>query len=302
METEQQFCAQLARQAGESIFGTATQANTWFLLEYRRPWRAKAVTDNRLPLVVQEYLARQTAAIPASRLLFIRQRDQSERPLRFFVVRSDESAPLLYEFRLDAYQDLLALDMTAVVAGSSEYAASKRTEPLYLVCTNGVRDRCCAKFGIPLYEALSDYQGEAAWQSSHIGGHRYAPTLLFLPHSVSYGQVTPEEIRAAVDAHRQGQLFNLERYRGRTIHAPHVQAAEYFLRRELNLLSLGEIRLETADLIGDDRWRVQFTLATTGAKHLLEITSELTAPRLVSCSNPATKPVPRFELVEHKLV
>jgi hypothetical protein len=302
MEPEQQFCAQLAQQAGEPLFGTATQAKVWFLLEYREPWRAKAFADNNVPPAVQGYLAGQMAAISDSRLLFIRQRSQPEQQLRFFVARTDESIPALYEFRVDAYRDLLALDITAVVAGSGEYAAFKRNEPLFLVCTNGVRDRCCAKFGIPLYEALLDHQGDAAWQSSHIGGHRYAPNILFLPHSINYGQVGPDEIRTAVDAHRQGQLYDLSRYRGVTYYPPHVQAADYFLRRELNLLSLEGIQLRAAELVEENRWRVQFNLTTTGASHQLEIASELTEPRLVSCSVPAMKPVPRFQLIEHRVV
>lgn len=150
---------------------------------------------------------------------------------------------------------------------------------------------------------LLEYQPEFVWQSTHIGGHRYAPTVLFLPHSVNYGTLTPAEIGPAVDAYLNGQLYDLDRYRGRTYHAHHVQAADYFLRRELNFFDLAGLRLRSAEVVDEDTWRVQFDIPTTGETHEIMLLSRNTEqPRLISCSSPTAKPVPRYRLLDHKIV
>ena len=304
MEAEQeQFCAHLAREGGDPLLGTATQVKVWLLLEYREPWRAKATTDNDLPARVQSYLTEQLAAIPDSRLLFIKQQNPAQAKLRFFVVRTDEAAPEIDEFELGAYEELLALPISAVAAGDDSSSSQPRQEPLFLVCTNGRRDKCCAKFGLPLYKALLDYVAESTWQASHIGGHRYAPNVLVLPHSVNYGHLTPAEIGAVVDAYLKGQLYDLDSYRGRTYYAPHVQAADTFLRRELGHLDLTGMQLRSTELVEEDTWRVQFILTATGETHEIVLHSHKTEqPRLISCSSPAIKAAPRYQLLDHKIV
>ena len=300
---QESYCAELTRQNDEPIYGSATEAKYWFLLEYGQPWRSKAVTDNDLPLQVQDFLSRQLAAIPHSRLLFIKQQQVKQEKLRFFVVKTAEIAPTIYEFDLNAYEDLLTLNIAAIVAEQETYNHFKRENPLFLVCTNGKRDRCCAKFGRPVYEALQQSQGEAVWQSSHIGGHRYAPTLLFLPHGVNFGLFTPEEAQAAVDACLDGQIHDLARYRGRTYYAPHVQAADFFLRQELDYHTLAGIQLRTVQPVEENSWIVQFDVLATGGIHELRVQRQMTAhERLVSCSSPAEKVVPRYRLVEYAIV
>jgi len=297
------FCAQVARENEEPLFGTATQVNVWLLLEYRKAWRRKAVTDNDLPPAVQQHLAAQLAAIPGSRLLLIKKQSTGPEERRFFVVRPDESAPALHEFAFSRYKELLDLDVTAVANNGELFIPQERRDPLFLVCTNGRRDRCCAKFGSPLYKVLHNYQPEHAWQSTHIGGHRYAPNVLFLPHCVNYGWLTPDEIDLAVDAYQQGQIYDLDRYRGRTYYTPPVQAADYFLRRDLNLLDLNGLRLLSAESGPEDTWLVQFYVPVDDETHEIRLRSQTTEePRLVSCGTPAMKPEVRFQLLGHQIL
>jgi hypothetical protein len=296
------FCAQVARESEEPLIGTATQVSVWLLLEYRQTWRRKATADNDLPAAVQKYLAEQLEAIPGSRLLFIKQQSKGPVGRRFFVVRTDEAAPAHYEFSFSRYKDLLDMDITAVANRDEAFTLQERQSPLFLVCTNGKRDRCCAKFGSPLYQVLRNDYPENSWQSTHIGGHRYAPNVLFLPQSVNYGWLTPDEIDLAVDAHLKGQIYDLEHFRGRTYYEPPVQAADYFLRRELNLLDLNGLRLISAEASGEDTWLVEFYVSAEDQTHEIRLHSEATEePRLVSCGSPATKPVMRYQLLTHRI-
>jgi hypothetical protein len=297
------YCAQQARESGEPLIGTATQAAVWLLLEYRQAWRKKAVQDNELPQAVQSHLDAQLEAIPGSRLLFIKKQAPEHEDLRFFVVRTDEAEPVQVEFRLAGYEDLLALDVTAVAGANNPFSDQVRQEPLFLVCTNSKRDRCCAKFGNPLFRVLQNYQPEVSWQSTHIGGHRYAPNVLFLPHSVNYGWLSPEKISLAVDAHLNGQIYDLNYYRGRTYYDPPVQAADYFLRRELDLLDLAGVRLYSAECFDEITWTVLFDLPATGERHEITQQSRMTEePVPVSCSSPASKPVPHYRLLAHRRI
>lgn len=62
-----------------------------------------------------------------------------------------------------------------------------------LVCTHGSRDICCGKLGPRLAQALRSAGHPEVWEVSHIGGHRFAPTLWHLPSWRVYGRLVPEK-------------------------------------------------------------------------------------------------------------
>jgi hypothetical protein len=179
--------------------------------------------------------------------------------MHFFIVQADPQFPRQYEFHLNAIEELLDLDLPALVAdlaaGRPGPQAYQRTEPLYLVCTNGLRDRCCARFGPQLYQALKEQAASAVWQSSHIGGHNKAPVLLFFPHGLNYGRVSPEEALSLVGAYQRHQV-DLQALRGRVCYDAPVQAAEHFWRLRYADLSLPGPQFGPAVPDGEDRWQV----------------------------------------------
>jgi hypothetical protein len=88
-----------------------------------------------------------------------------------------------------------------------------------LVCTHGSHDACCGKFGYPAYEALRyGYAGASkrqlrVWRTSHIGGHRFAPTLIDFPEGRYWGHLEPVALEKLVL--RKGPVSGLGRfYRG----------------------------------------------------------------------------------------
>ena len=62
-------------------------------------------------------------------------------------------------------------------------------EPVLLVCTNGRRDVCCAVRGRPVALEAARRRPGAVWESSHTGGHRFAPTGVLLPHGVTLARL-----------------------------------------------------------------------------------------------------------------
>jgi hypothetical protein len=99
-----------------------------------------------------------------------------------------------------------------------------------LVCTHGSRDICCGKFGYPVYDLLRRRhaaRGELrVWRTSHIGGHRFAPTMIDYPEGRYWGHLEPwaaEKVAA-----RSGPVSDLGPfYRGwGGLRSPSEQVAE----------------------------------------------------------------------------
>jgi hypothetical protein len=292
------FCADCSREAGEQVFGTAPQVDVWLVLEYRGTWGAKAVKDNTLP---PEVLAHLPTAIGdlAARPLFIRQTGRADHGLAFFVAIADELYPRLYEFTLADYEDLLTIDLAAVVRGGAKYAAHVRSEPLYLVCTNGKRDRSCAMYGAPLATAMTEVAGGAVWQSTHLGGHRFAATTLFLPEGVLYGHVDAEQAPALIKRHKAGQILPAN-YRGRSCYGGVEQAADYYLRQERGECSLTAFCwLETIEL-AESRWLVRFEERASRAVHSLELQHGPASVEVyLSSTDEAASAVNQYELLRY---
>ena len=60
---------------------------------------------------------------------------------------------------------------------------------MLLVCTNGKRDECCALLGRPIAQRCAPGAPGRVWESNHLGGHRFAPTVTLLPHGTMHGQL-----------------------------------------------------------------------------------------------------------------
>jgi hypothetical protein len=296
------FCSQISYQAGETLLGTAPHVDVWFLLEYRDSWAAKATTDNYLPATIQTWLNKQLNSVKNSRVQFIKQAlPVAQAGIAFFVVICRPVSSLLYHFHLPDYESLLRLNIPAVVSGDSIYASLAQSEPLYLVCTNGKRDPCCALYGLPLYNNLTRELGRSVWQTTHLGGHRFAPTLVRFPEGVYYGRLSPEEVDAFVANQQRDQIY-LENYRGRTCYSDVAQAADYFLRRETGQLELSWFRHLATHNPQDGDWLVQFNAPAVGEIHAIHLWTEaVLLPIYASCGKPQTEPITQYHFIRHKV-
>jgi hypothetical protein len=250
---EKTFCAQISREINEPFIGTAPWVDTWLLIEYTGAWRTRAIEQSDLSAQVKDWIAGQYSqqvknwvyredvpvSTPRPRILplFIRHHSRPLQEITCFVGIVREDRQVLYRFILNSYEELTTLDIEALRAEDPRYAAQRYDESLYLVCTHGKHDMCCARYGQPVYQALVKEVGLRAWQCSHLGGDKFAANLLYLPQSISYGRITDADIERMLAAHRQGQLY-LEKCRGRTCYTPIQQAAEHFLRARTGNRSL----------------------------------------------------------------
>ena len=64
-------------------------------------------------------------------------------------------------------------------------------EAALLVCTHGRREVCCAKYGRPVAQALAARYGPLVWETTHVGGDRFAANLVVLPSGGTTAGSTP---------------------------------------------------------------------------------------------------------------
>src|ERR1044072_216156 len=115
-----------------------------------------------------------------------------------YVGRCRERSPFAVRLRLDKYFDTLKYDLAEVASGRDLQGGEVCDGPLFLVCTHGRRDKCCAKFGVPLYNALREHAGDSVWQSSHVGGDPLAGKPVWFPHRLFYPPPPPPACRPRV--------------------------------------------------------------------------------------------------------
>jgi hypothetical protein len=124
--------------------------------------------------------------------------------------------------------DLDGLDLDGLAGGSQVSFGSAVGEPVFLVCAHAQRNACCARFGGPLAVKLAERYPGQVFQTTHVGGHRFAANLVILPHGLYYGPVGVEEATAAIGAYQRGAVAP-GRYRGRAGQPRPTQQAEHEL-------------------------------------------------------------------------
>ncbi len=286
------FCRDASLAAGEPLFGTAaSDTDLWLVLEVSTPWGPNGLSDSGLPEAVVARLGAFLKSHRRARMQLIRKPERVAHPPTFFVARSGETGACVERHEIACHDDLIGLDLEAFARGEALPGASPVTDPLYLVCVHGKRDRCCAQHGMPLYNALSKLAPAHTWQTTHLGGHRFAATMLVLPDGVSYGRVRDVEAPAIVASHARGELYDLERLRGRTTYAPAVQAADYLVRRRLGALRLDALSYEASEPMETGE-RVGFR-DRTGVMHSVDVARESLGAIAASCGAPP-KPIEQF--------
>ena len=266
-------CSALAEQLGEPLDGTVDQRRRWLLIEDRSAWGSEAVADVIGP--DEAALAKRLGL----RVLLVRRRegdpdDDAERRVMLIDTVTREMAVRTVAGTLD-------LSVEAVTSSPMAEFGALMTEPIFLVCTNGKRDACCALRGRALVGALAAEHGDRLWECTHLGGHRFAGNLVCLPDGIVYGRVTAADGRRLAAAYLAGRV-DPSFLRGRSAWPAPAQVAEVELRRQLGLEGIADLALVAAEVAAD---HASVAFATPdGMNHRLELASAAAdPPRPISC-------------------
>lgn len=289
-------CARLSRGADEPLYGTASTIQRWILLEEPGTGGCDAVLEQRVPVEVAVRLKAVSKQLNARVLLIRRHGRYSPTGRRCYVASSEPGASWAEYHTLDRSEDILDIDWTPLREGRS-VGGRPLPHALYLVCTNGRHDACCAEFGRPVASALQENHAERVWESSHLGGDRFAANMVLLPEGLYFGRVDPANASGIVTLYEQGRL-DLAHYRGRSCYPVPVQVAEHHIR-----MAEGLDGLEDLDFVAtrrDDAGRICVSFRNRSGRTLGAVLARRLVPvddRPLTCSSAAVSAMARFELV-----
>ncbi|WP_197319535.1 sucrase ferredoxin [Saccharomonospora sp. NB11] len=290
-------CRHRSEELHESLYGTASTVTRWVLLEEPGPWGPDALRDNRLDRRVLSRLREVTRPLRI-RVVFVRRVHRrggaSRERRRCLLAWTGRGGGWVEEAVLDRLDQVLDLDFAALARGRSP-GLREVTHPLYLVCTHGAHDPCCAERGRPVARALAHERAAQTWEVSHIGGDRFAANVLVLPDGLYYGRVPPEDVVRLARTHERGEI-DVPHLRGRASYAFGVQAAECLLRERTGLRGLDDVPLLSARREGDETEAV--FAAPEGGSYRVRVRSRpASVERALTCRVGRSSAPPEHELV-----
>ncbi|MEU1038797.1 sucrase ferredoxin [Streptomyces sp. NPDC005907] len=297
-------CTTASRELGEPLAGTAATAKTWLLLEQSGPWGAKALTSSHLDPALGRALEAAAEGTGVRIALIRRPGRHADRGTaadrRVYAAHTVPGATWLHGATVSDPERLLGLDFAALGRGdhltfdSALRGRPHTAGPLALVCTNGKRDRCCALLGRPLAAELAASGVDGAWEVTHLGGHRFSPTLLVLPFGYAYGRAGAHHVKEVLRGVREGRVVT-EGCRGSSAWERPAQAAELAVRE-----AAGEHAADALTVIRTDgtapRWEVTVAHSDGRVWRVVVAMGASEPPRQESCGSALGSPA-RMDVV-----
>jgi hypothetical protein len=289
-------CADDAFERDEPMFATASHVDRWLLVEQSGPFSPESIPAGRISAAALGHLSRLARTVRA-RLVLIRRPPTvaAEAGLRAYYADVRPGWEGLATILLDGEPALTELSL-------DDPGWTPVNPSMYLVCTHGKHDPCCAIRGRPVVAALAGHLAAGRlWECSHIGGDRFAGNVVALPSGLYLGRVEPDEASGVVELIDSGRV-PVHYLRGRSCFSTPVQAAQHFAR---TLGGLGELD-GIGDLLplhqqetpgaGPNTWRV--SLSTRSAPVDVTVRRVTSAhPAQLTCHSSGEKFYPAFELV-----
>ncbi|KMO83576.1 sucrase ferredoxin [Mycolicibacterium chubuense] len=268
-------CSDQSLARDDVMYGTASAGHAWALLELSGGWGPSAFLNS--PSIIDPVLGRAIARrfeTAGMRIAAIRRpgRRAATPRWRWFLAFCDEGSEALYRGEVSQPADYLEL---ALDGSDGERSA----EPVVAVCAHGRHDQCCAVRGRQAVAAIADRYPGNTWECSHLGGDRFAATMLILPEGLCYGRIDSTDAAALVTRYVDGLVDN-EFLRGRTSLPHAVQAAQYFVRKASGDERIRALSPVTVDHVDDT---VRVVLAGASGPVEVVLAEELSEPLLSMC-------------------
>ena len=283
-------CSTQARGLGVDPAGTAVSMPAVLLVEVPLPWPNDV---GELPALAE--VTGLAASLGARVQAVVPDPGRQARGEARIVLHRQPDGP----FReYDRYVATVSAD--ALAEGVRAVTDSSKTSPGtdVLVCSHGARDRCCGSLGTALAAAMPPRSGVDVVRTSHLGGHRFAPTVLVLPSATAWAWMDQDLLTAVVD--RSVAPSELRpHYRGSTAMAhPALQVVEAEVFAAVGWDWLDHSRNGTVEDLGDGRWLAR--IESSGGMWIGTVEEGGTTPQ-PPCGAPlalANKEDRRWHLVE----
>lgn len=178
-------CTDVSSRSGEALAGTAPLIGHLVGVTLPLPWPAKILNHPMLE------------GLDSSGMTIIGLVDESRSDHLVVSYRSGDSArlgPLLRNEQVVETHSVIEAIEALTNAGHHPITADDPVD--LLICAHGTRDRCCGSSGTVLHmEMLAKANSSLRiWRASHLGGHRFAPTVITLPDGLCWGNVDAENM------------------------------------------------------------------------------------------------------------
>lgn len=219
---EYRLCSVVSRESGDDPAGSAGAFHAALLVEVAPPWGQDISRSRRFPDGLRDVLATaQQAGLFQKFTAFMPEKDRSvaghTRVFRFSRPDTgmDAGAFSRYEKAEFLIPDAeLSSSFGGIFSGSHEYAVEENRDAREVfVCVHNNRDVCCGRFGTELHRALKEVESRELrlWRCSHLGGHRFAPTMMDFPTGTVWGHANPQTaaslVRHEMDPAEAGRLY-----------------------------------------------------------------------------------------------
>jgi (2Fe-2S) ferredoxin len=281
-------CSDQSLVRGDPMYGTASAGSSWVLLELPGGWGHSAFL--RSPAILDPELGRAIVRrVETAKMRIAAIRKHGRRPAtprwRWFIAHADVGKEVLYGGEVDHPREYLdiALDGTD---------GTVMTDPLVAVCAHGKHDQCCAVRGRSACKAIAAKYPDFTWECSHLGGDRFAATMLVLPEGLCYGRVDSADAADLVRLYLDGRVDNAF-LRGRTSLPHAVQAAQYFARE-----ATGDDRIAGLLPVEVERGEGSVRVVLSGDKGPIEVClgEQMSEPLLSQCHAQVSGRVRTFTL------
>ncbi|MCH9840542.1 MAG: hypothetical protein K0U56_05700 [Actinomycetia bacterium] len=164
-------CSQI--NSARPLAGTAPTADSWLILYHPGAWGERPIDT-----LVDEELTSWASHNNATILMARSPQSIAQYPFHTYWFSTKGGGLLRGMLTQDGVPDLSTADPAT---------------SLFLVCTNGKRDQCCATLGRRLItQCEQDLAPEifaTVLECSHLGGHRFAPTAMCIPANLVLGRL-----------------------------------------------------------------------------------------------------------------
>ena len=291
-------CSQRSVDIHEPLAGSAPSATAWIVIAHPGPWGRDALQDSGLDSDCVAHLRTALDAHGVRTILARRSRtrrvgnredpnttqhaDVAPPPHNVWVAACGPSGGIGRHGQMSDVSTLLQWDLEALGQGVLPDFGVPMEGAWEFVCAHGKRDVCCATSGRGYALARQVSAPDAhVWECSHLGGHRFAPTCLFLPSGRLYGRLD------AAGFYPAGCEPSADFLRGASYLSPAAQAADQAVRSALAMPASAPTHLTDPEDLNDGSVTVtvrtpeQETLRVTCSAHTIEAPASCGAPPTV---------------------
>lgn len=183
------FCSILANAEGEPVEGTAPEKDSAiFLPAHKSNWHRVSAKEKLEGISAISDLSHTIASFNRSLICYYSPNELSE-------------------------NQIFVADSSGIKCFSNTgFRIEREVKQLFAVCTDGKKDPCCSKFGIPIAKLFMKQCAEDQFsliiETSHIGGCRFAATTVCFPSGNSYGRILPNHVNEIVNSEKRGSIVS----------------------------------------------------------------------------------------------